>query len=451
MFTPTKILPFLQGFANTNTFYLAYSGGLDSHVLISAVNTIRHSLPEKSFVAVHVNHGLSPHANAWQNHCQRICNHLKLPLKIFTVDARAATGESPEAAARTARYKILAELITENACLLTAHQQDDQAETVLLQLFRGSGPKGLASMPRIKKFGRGFLARPLLEFSREQLHDYAVKNTLKWIEDESNFSDKFPRNYLRHKIIPLIKRRWPQLNKTLERAAQLQSLSLEIHHDIATEDFALCQGEQEGTLSISKLIALSTARRNNLIHFWLRHLGYSVLNAVQLEQLQRNILFAARDSRAELHWGTVTVRRFRDDLYAMHAQPESPKIDHAVIVPWQLPALASVKDHEYLKQLPKPLGTLVAKPAHGTGIAIRMAQNVSVRFRQGGEKLQPLGRKETHTLKNLFQEWRVTPWTRTKVPLIYIGDELAAVVGHCVCTKFAATNDELGWQITHNE
>jgi tRNA(Ile)-lysidine synthase len=214
-------------------YVVAYSGGMDSHVLLHLCYKLK--IPVR---AIHINHGLQKEADAWSKHCNKICEELNVPFFNIHVDAAATQGESPENAARNARYEALMSELKVNECLLTAHHKDDQSETLLLQLFRGAGPAGLAAMPVVRKTGKGIHLRPLLECSRSELMQYAKENKLNWIEDPSNQNTDFDRNFVRQKIIPLIKGRWQQVDSALEQVASQQQDSLEIIEAMAAIDLS---------------------------------------------------------------------------------------------------------------------------------------------------------------------------------------------------------------------
>ncbi len=171
-------------------------------------------------MALYVDHGLQAAATAWGEHCAHVCRALNVPFRVLRIDARPAPGESPEAAARRARYAALAAELSPDSALLTAHHRDDQAETLLLQLLRGAGPHGLAAMPAVSRLGQGWLLRPLLNVDRAELLAYARAHDLQWIEDASNQDTGFDRNYLRHRVLPLLRERWPAMNRTLARSAR---------------------------------------------------------------------------------------------------------------------------------------------------------------------------------------------------------------------------------------
>ncbi|MDX1519416.1 MAG: tRNA lysidine(34) synthetase TilS, partial [Gammaproteobacteria bacterium] len=214
--THDHLLKSLQTLPVPGCYRVAYSGGLDSHVLLQLMVDLSEKL-KAGVNAIHINHGIHANAGTWQSHCKRVCSSLGVELVTRSISAADPGSESPEAWARQLRYRELQGLLNENDMLLTAHHRDDQAETLLLQLFRGSGPAGLSAMPACKPFGNGWHARPLLGFTREQIRNYAESAGLEWIEDDSNRDQGLDRNFIRHRLMPVIRERWPSATKTLAR------------------------------------------------------------------------------------------------------------------------------------------------------------------------------------------------------------------------------------------
>ncbi len=421
-----------QGF--DRTYWVAYSGGLDSHVLLHLCAELCAIYPIK-LRAIHINHGLSPNATAWSTHCENNCRDLQINLTQKSINAKATTGKSPEDIARLRRYEIFAELLMPNDFLLTAHQQDDQAETVLLQMLRGAGPKGLAAMPQIKAFARGFQARPLLDFTRAELQSYAEQNQLCWIDDESNTNVSFTRNFLRHDVIPILKKRWPTVTNTLARVAENCAEAQQLLDLISANDLAAVKGSEPNTLSTKKLLALDSARQRQVLRAWLNELHFPIPSVLKMRQIQENFLLARADKLPHIVWADVELRRYRDVLYAMRCLPLH---DATQVVAWNL-------------QQPLELtsgGVLQAKRVKGQGLLANISA-VSVRFRQGGEQVRLPGRRCHHELKKIFQEQGILPWQRERVPLIYVGDQLAAAVGIFVAESFIAQGNEEGYLLSH--
>jgi len=434
-FSPETLAAILAGLSPVTRWWLAYSGGCDSHVLLHAAAQLKNDGRLPAFHAVHVDHGLQSASAAWAQHCAAVCHELAIPFTLLRIDARPETGESPEAAARHARYRAIAALMTDGDCLLTAHHQDDQAETLLLQLLRGGGPHGLAAMPAVAAFAAGIHARPLLSFSRAELRDYARQQRLQWIDDPSNVDTGFDRNYLRESVMPLLRERWPALARVLSRSAIHQAEAAQLLDDLAAEDLQHCRLEDH-SLSIAALSALNAARQRNTLRYWLKGLGFKLPDTMRLAQLQQDVLHAAPDRRPEVQWEGVTVRRYRDRLYASRPQPPP---DSALVMPWDIDRALRLPDGT----------TLSAVPVRGEGVktALCRQQPVTVRYRQGGEECQPGPRAATRPLKKLLQEAGVPPWEREMLPLIYVGDRLAAVAGYWVCAPCQASDGEDGLHI----
>ncbi|MFP5505081.1 MAG: tRNA lysidine(34) synthetase TilS [Gammaproteobacteria bacterium] len=425
-------------------YWVAFSGGLDSQVLLHALAARRERLPAP-LAALHVNHNLQADAPAWAEHCRAVCAALDVSYRLLSVAARPDAGESPEAAARVARYRALAGALPPGAALLTAHHRDDQAETLLLQLIRGAGPKGLAAMPAVAELDNALgavparnperpvrLLRPLLEYSRDDLHAYAREQGLQWIDDPSNARTDYDRNYLRHEILPRLRARWPAVNATLGRAAAHQAEAAALLEDLAALDVQTVAGAWPGSLSVSALLRLSAPRRANLLRHWLHRSGVPVPAGAVLARIAPDVLRAAPDAEPLLAWPGARLRRYRDLLLLDDLHEEE---DPSRCLEWDMS-----------QALTLPGGVLRAEPAHGAGVARRHFADgrCQVRFRQGGERLRPAGRREHHTLKHLFQEAGVPPWERMRVPLIHRGDSLIAVAGYWVCEGFQAADDEPG-------
>ena len=420
-------------------FHVAYSGGLDSHVLLHALGAVRDRLDAR-IAAVHVHHGLQAEADQWETHCRDVCAALDIDFKVLAVDARAGRGESPEAAARSARYGALAAWLPTRHCLLTAQHQDDQAETLLLQLLRGSGVSGMAAMPETSACGKGLQMRPLLGVTRAALQDYARQHALVWIEDSSNSDTAFDRNFLRHRVMPLLHERWPAASSSLSRSAAHCAAASELLARQAADDLQALPGSQHETVSASGLAALPGARRDNALRAWLKlHTRHAPSTAV-LTRIVEDVLNSREDAGPCVHWDRFEVRRYRDDVYCL-AQRQA--VDAGDELNWTLSGPLA---------LPGAGGRLTATPARGSGLrrAAITAGGVRIAWRRGGERCHPPGREQHHSLKKLFQEAGIPPWERDRIPLIYLGDELAMVAGLWVCGPFQASAAEDGividWQ-----
>lgn len=437
----------LTSLPEVGRYLLAFSGGLDSHVLLHALVQIRQQLPPVSLhpegikvcstpaiIALHVHHGLHADADSWTRHCQQICAELQVELRVLTVNAAADRGVSPEDAARIARYEALHAQMQEGDGLLTAHHQEDQAETLLLQLLRGSGPHGLAAMPRYASAGPALHMRPMLGMTRDEIREYAQLHQLQWIEDSSNEDTGYDRNYIRHEILPALRQRWPAVAATLSRSATHCADAAGLIDERAREDLAGLRGAEADQLSISSLLQLQEVRCRNLLRAWLEGLGLPLPSTAHMQHILQDVLHARADATPVVRWPGAEVRRYRDILYAM-----PPLTVHAAgqLLEWdvtrslQLPGLDLALRLEVLER-------------GGLDPGLLSGRRVMVRFRTGGERCQPAGRQGTHDLRKLFQELGIPPWRRQRIPLIYVDDVLAAVAGLLVCEQFRASDGQHG-------
>lgn len=432
-FNPQALLQSLAQLPGCSRYLVAYSGGADSHVLLHAL--AQHSAELNSeIVAVHVDHQLQAESGRWAQHCADTCTGLGVDCQLLRVEVADDSGEGLEAAARKARYRALAGVMQTGDALLTAHHQDDQAETLLLQLMRGSGPKGLAAMAEVKEFGPGLLLRPLLEYSREQLQEYAGACGIQWVEDPSNIDQRFERNYLRQSIMPRLQQRWPSLGKTLGRAARHQAEAAQLCDELAALD--MTGYVQQGRLSIEAMSALTPIRQKNLLRHWITSEHYSLPSEKRLQAILSDLLAATEDASPQIRWGGVELRRFQHALYLM---PVLAEHDPAQVMRWTGEPLVIGKGMMELNS--------ESVTGHGLQESLFTAERLEVRFRQGGERCRPEGRGNRKELKKLLQEAGIPPWLRQRLPLIYVDDELAAVAGICVCEGFAAKPGQAGREV----
>lgn len=401
-------------------YLVAYSGGLDSHVLLHLCARFA-KLPVR---AVYIHHGLQAAADQWSEHCAEVCEALQIPFKTIHVDAGKRSGESPEETARKARYAALYAELKAGDCLLTAHHQDDQSETVLLQLFRGAGVAGLAAMPAVRAVGHAFHARPMLSFSRAEVHEYAQKHDLKWVEDPSNVNIDFDRNLLRQNIIPIIKKRWLQLGDSLSKMASQQQDALEIIEAMAAIDLASIVTQKSYIIDIARLTKLSRARQLNVLRSWIHQCAQDAPTANVLHQVIESVLPAADDASPQVCWGDSEIHRYQEQLYCLQ------RIEHD----------ASARFDWKPKEKPVIVNSgieLQAEQLRKQGLKPELLdKTLKIAFRQGGEKISPAGRGNTHSLKKLMQEAGIPPWQRCRIPLIYLGDELVCVYGYWVAEGY---------------
>ena len=425
--------------APSQRWWVAYSGGLDSHVLLHALSRNVSKEEGIHLNAIHINHQLSPHANQWQNHCIDVCHQLNIPCQVLRVNAQPLLGESPEEAARHARYQAFSSLISNQDCLISAHHCDDQAETLLLQLFRGAGIKGLAAMPEQSVLGQGYLLRPFLNINQAFLREYAQQHQLCWIEDESNQVTQYDRNFLRHKVMPLLKARWPSVSQTLKRTSEVCAESDALMHQLIFSDLDSFEGSVHNTVSQSKLKRVSIPHQRLLLRSWLYQQGFRLPSRVKLEEVVRCVIHSRFDANPLVTWDSFGIRRYGDDIYSIKDYSQSMAVN--------LNALKWDLKNDLI--LPHDNGILRCEIRTGKGISINKSQDhsIEVRFRTGGERISLEGRHCSHALKKLFQQWRVAPWMRSHIPLITFGEQVIQVVGYGLSKYFAAEPDEQGYVV----
>lgn len=392
---------------------IAFSGGLDSTLLLELASQ---HYPRQQLLAVHVHHGLSPNANHWAQHCQQQCVRLGLPCQIEFLSPPASMPEGIEAWARTQRYARLAQHLSAGGVLLTGHHQDDQAETLLLQLSRGAGVKGLAAMAAYQVWRQGFLARPLLASSRQQLQAQAEALGLSWIEDDSNQNPAFSRNALRLKLWPLWQQQVPKLAANLSRTAAHCAEAQQLLDELAEQDL---RGHQEPGLPLALLQPLSAARQRNLLRYWLTGQQCLPPSQAQLEQIQQ-LISVRKDNQARVEWGDWQLRVARAAFWLLPRMADQPvgwRVDFDYPPPdgqcWDTPC-GELGWHWLLQQG-------LAPPAPGT--------QVTLGSRQGGERIRLAARQHSSSLKHLLQQAGIMPWQRERLLLVWYQQQLVAVGG----------------------
>ena len=427
--TPAEALAaYLESQPAVTHLCVAFSGGLDSHVLLHAVATVLADSPNIELRAVHVNHGLHSQSDHWCHHAEAVCTALNVPVHVRRV-AVVDTGQGPEAAARQARYEAFAELLHDDEHMLLAQHADDQAETFLLQALRGAGPDGLASIPLKRTFTNGFLARPLLGCKKDTLKTYANVNGLSWIEDPSNTDSRFDRNFLRNEVMPLLQSRWPSATQTLSRAAMHSAAASKALFDIGLDDVDAVRVSGADQLSVTALNHLGRERAFNAIRVWIRRAGLQVPRQQDLLQVDSDLLQAGDGASGPVNARNYEFRRYRDRLYLIPGQLQCQPFS----VQWQAPFDDLV--------IPETGHVLSARACSEQGIALPGSGSITVRSRSGGELIK-LGEPAFHkAVKKVLQEAAVPPWQRESVPLLYVGDRLAAVWNVAVAVDFRAMSE----------
>lgn len=415
---------------------LAFSGGVDSRVLLALLERGRDEFGW-SVSAIHVHHGLSPNADRWAQDCQTWCREADIACQVEYVQLALDSGESIEKMAREARYQALAPHVNPNTLLLLGQHADDQLETFLLALKRGSGPKGLAAMAAYAPFANGYLARPLLSVSRQTIEQYGQLHQLSWVTDESNLDLRYERNFLRHQVAPILSQRWPSIRQAVQRSAELcaeqEALLQELLQDALQHAIA-----EDGSLSIVRLSECSDMMRRQLIRSWFAHHQQPMPSRQHTDRLWHEVALAKEDANPKLKLNLVEVRRFRDQLYLV-----APELD---VSAWHAPMCCDTP-----LALPHRLGWLtLSRSDAGT---IKMPENLSqlwVSFDPQGLEACPVGRAGSRKLKKLFQEYAVPSWQRRQLPILMYQNKVVCVAGLFVDREWSGQDLELVWLKSHN-
>ena len=392
--------------ATNSAILVGLSGGLDSTVLLHLLaNSPLHA---NGLRAIHVHHGLHPDADAWAAHCETFCESLGVPLVVVRVDENRASGLGLEGAARESRHSAFKSELRDGEILALAHHRDDQAETFLLRALRGSGPDGLGAMRAWRPFGHGWLWRPLLAEPHEALREYAAAHELRWIEDPSNADERFDRNFLRNRVLPLLRERWLQADTAFVRSAELsaEAAAALAHIDEASLD-ALIDGN---TLPVTAMRALPTDARARLLRRWIAHLGLPPLPADGLRRIESELLPATQDRIPQYDWSDARIVQWRGRLHALRRDNDWPPDWHRE---WDGTAPLALPDG----------GTLALQGAP------RFDATVQVRARIGGERIVLPGRTHSHQLKHVLQEHGLPPWERARLPLLFATDGTLLAAG----------------------
>ncbi len=453
----TKYLP-----PKANKWWLAVSGGLDSMCLMALMHELQNNsdTPLPPIAVIHINHGLQSSAMAWQTMVAQAANRFGFAYTavIVPVDAQQQKAEGVESAARTARYQAFAQHVQACEYVLLAHHADDQAETLLLRLLRGTGIAGLGAMPLSRAIDNnattGQLWRPLLFISRQQLETYAQQHNVPWINDPSNQNTHHDRNFLRHQVLPMIKQRWPQMLKRTQTTVQLAQQSQILLNDLAQLDFQTASYQHTNVLddglAIDQLAALSQPRRANLLRWWLLQQTALIPSQKQLEQIDQQLINAAQDAqpRIVLGQGKAQICLYRDGNHCQWQLANQAKSWMPQTLTWPPSTIPKPIDADTIAMGEKPQWAI----AHGTfkpkqgGLKLQAGDVLAIRQRQGGERCRPANRAHSQTLKKLLQEYKVPVTKRDSLPLFYVNGELAMVAHLWVCHGYNAPAQQWGWQ-----
>jgi tRNA(Ile)-lysidine synthase len=413
---------------------VALSGGVDSVVLIHLLHQLQKT-HHFTLKASHVHHGLSQNADKWVKFCEKLCTKLSVPLDVHHIKLPQKNSLGIEGEARQLRYEKLLQSKTDLVVL--AHHEDDQAETFLLQLIRGAGVKGLSSMAHFDDSRR--LWRPLLNASRIDIESYAKKHKLKWIEDESNLNTDFDRNFIRLKVLPILKNRFNHIIKVISRSSTHLAEAQHLLDDLAKLDLKnrLKSINYKHKLQVKTLDKLSNSRAKNVLRYWLEINDQLMPSKDLLDELLRQVLTAKKDAELKIELSKFyEIRRYQDEIYIVPKNLQT-NINYEII--WK-------GESEILL----PNGTqLNFKKVKGRGINFKLLddQKLKIRNRQGGEFFKPDSRRPTKKIKQLLQESDLPPWEREFFPIIFIGDKLACVPNFGVDQKYQADRQSYGLEV----
>ncbi|OCH54398.1 tRNA lysidine(34) synthetase TilS [Vibrio sp. ZF57] len=419
---------------------VAFSGGVDSRVLLELAAQFAKS-HHIDCCAVHVHHGLSNNADYWAEQCKTWCDALSVSLFIERVSLDISRGESVEKLARDARYQALKKHIRQGDVLVTGQHIDDQVETFLLALKRGSGPKGLSSMAKVMPFSGAHIVRPLLSVTRTDIEVAARDMALTWVEDESNQDVRFDRNFIRHQVTPTLTERWPSFRESVSRSAQLCA-EQELLLDELLESHLQQALTEKHSLSIEVLSQYSDLLRARLLRMWLSRCNQPMPSQKQLKLIWDEVACAQADANPKLVLNEVEVRRFNHQL---HVVKETKDLSN-----WQ----SDISMEESLV-LPDGLGELHLTSAACDGVSNHCdAQHFSLNTTRGtlrvifnpeGLSAHPVGRGHSRKLKKLFQEYQVPSWLRRRTPILMDGDRVIAVLGLFVDKNYEGQDCEALW------
>jgi tRNA(Ile)-lysidine synthase len=405
----TALRPYLY---QERAIMVAFSGGIDSTVLLHALVQSRSAYALK-LSAIYIHHGISQYADQWAIHCQQICQQWQVPLHISKVqiDIRG----NIEAQARTARYQAISQQLQPNQVLMTAQHLNDQSETFLLALKRGSGPTGLSAMPAVSPFADSYLIRPLLSISRIAIETYAAIHQLHWIEDESNQDTHYDRNFLRLKVLPELNHRWPQFNQMVARSAELCAEESQLIAELIQDQLQHCL-TPEKQLYLQPLLAMSDIKRNAILRAWFKQHQIDMPSRQQLKLLWQTVALAREDANPVFKLQQIMIRRYQQVLYLL---PQSPSLMD-IILPWDMSSALI---------LPDDLGQLTLTTSTPATLRAPQAnEQVTIRFHAQG-RFTIVNRSGSRTIKKLWQELGVPPWMRNRIPLIYYNETLISAVG----------------------
>ncbi len=440
---PESIQYVLEAIPASDSYFVAFSGGLDSSLLLELAHRYLSEFRQSTVTAVHVHHGLNVNADHWLSHCELVCQRLGIQLVAKRV-VLSSNKKGLEEAARSARYGVFEQVLPEGAILLQGHHQNDQAETVLLRLMRGAGVAGLAGIPLTRTLNSALIHRPFLSISKTTLLQLAQSLGLAWVEDDSNESRDFDRNYIRHEIMPLLESRWKGAIGRLYMTANHCRESSELEDELAKIDLkTVLHADFESALSIAALSLLSKNRQINTVRYWIRTREMGFPGEKKFRRIWSEVFSARDDAAPVVEWSLGSIRRYRGALFLVSKDEQEAlsQFNSEQVIP--LENLAFNRVFAGFSYSVMTVGQ-AAEIKLVSSLCIRMPdedEKVTLRFRQGGEAFKPVGKVHHRPLKKWLHDCLIPPWLRDSVPLLYYNECLIAV-GDCLVADGA--QKELG-------
>jgi tRNA(Ile)-lysidine synthase len=429
-FSGESLLDRLGRLPPPGAYWVGFSGGADSTALLQAMWELRERI-DAPLRAVHFDHGLQQDSKDWQARCRAFCEERDIPYHSQRLDVRSGSRRSLEEEARNCRYRAVAELLGESEMYLTAHHAEDQAETLFLNLMRGSGIEGLAGIPVVRRLARGWVARPLLDVHRAELESFLEDRQVEWLEDPSNTDLAFDRNFLRHELFPLLEERWPGVSRRLARTARNARVGASALARFI-EDRAGQWLRDPLRLPLDKLLDFDEGMQTLVLRQWLRQHEVPALPEARMGEFLQQIASSDHDSQPAVRWDDWSIRRYRNALWLHHG----------------LPLSGCAKKH-WTDGMAIDLGTDSGRYVlHGCETAIPPGWRVAPR--EKGMRLRPHAQGHSRKIKHYFQSGGVPPWLRLGIPLLYWDDEPVAlgdwVLGHRLQDWLSGNALTLEWQ-----
>jgi len=390
----------------TRQFRVGFSGGADSTALLHALNEIRAEL-QAPVQAIHFHHGLNAGADAWQQHCRDFCLERDIEFTSRKLEIRQVSGTSTEEESRNHRYQAIGEILQAGDIYLTAHHANDQAETLFLNLMRGSGMEGLAGIPDLRRLGKGWVARPLLNTRREELEAYLNRHDIAWLEDPSNKDESFDRNFLRNCLFPQLENRWPGVVRRLTRSARTARMTATTLADFLDThcDALLCDRYK---MPLPALLQLEPPMRALVLRQWLRRQEIPALSEARLNEFLRQLASSTGGSQAEVRWGGWQLKLFGQLIWLQGND-----------IPVLHPGIGWTAGMTL--ELGNSVGCLLLR-----GNEVNIPAGWQVGPRQPGGRIALHEQGARRKLKDLFRESAIPPWMRASIPVLYWDGEAVA-------------------------